>query len=64
VAGRVVHAKGTGAHGFFEVTEDVTQFAKASLFAQVGKRTRCSRASHRRWRAGFAHSARDPAASH
>ena len=22
---RVVHAKGTGAHGFFEVTEDVTQ---------------------------------------
>ncbi|MGI8904828.1 MAG: catalase [Solirubrobacteraceae bacterium] len=36
---RVVHAKGSGAHGFFEVTEDVTQYTKASLFARVGKRT-------------------------
>ena len=36
---RVVHAKGTGAHGFFEVTEDVTQFTKASFLAQIGKRT-------------------------
>jgi catalase len=35
---RVVHAKGSGAHGFFEVTEDVTQFTKASVFAP-GKRT-------------------------
>ncbi len=36
---RVVHAKGTGAHGFFEVTEDVTWFTKASFLASVGKRT-------------------------
>ena len=36
---RVVHAKGTGAHGFFEVTEDVTQFTKANFLGQVGKRT-------------------------
>src|SRR5450759_4010409 len=36
---RVVHAKGTGAHGFFEVTEDVTWLTKASFLAQVGKRT-------------------------
>jgi catalase len=36
---RVVHAKGTGAHGFFEVTEDVTWFTKASFLAEVGKRT-------------------------
>ncbi len=36
---RVVHAKGSGAHGFFEVTEDVTQFTKASFLAEVGKRT-------------------------
>jgi catalase len=36
---RVVHAKGTGAHGFFELTEDVTPWTSASLFAQVGKRT-------------------------
>ncbi|MGV1050193.1 MAG: catalase [Solirubrobacterales bacterium] len=35
---RVVHAKGSGAHGFFEVTEDVSQFTKAALF-QPGART-------------------------
>jgi Catalase len=35
----VVHAKGTGAHGFFEVTEDVTWLTKASFLAKVGKRT-------------------------
>jgi catalase len=36
---RVVHAKGTGAHGFFEVTEDVTQWTTAAFLSQVGKRT-------------------------
>jgi catalase len=36
---RVVHAKGSGAHGFFEVTTDVTQYTKASFLGQVGKRT-------------------------
>ena len=36
---RVVHAKGTGAHGFFEVTADVTALTKASFLGQVGKRT-------------------------
>ncbi len=35
---RVVHAKGSGAHGFFEVTEDVSQLTKAGLF-QPGART-------------------------
>ncbi|WP_410576541.1 catalase [Amycolatopsis sp. lyj-108] len=35
---RVVHAKGGGAHGFLEVTEDVSQFTKAALF-QSGVRT-------------------------
>ena len=35
---RVVHAKGGGAHGFFETTEDVSQFTKSVLF-QKGKRT-------------------------
>src|SRR6201989_1380387 len=35
---RVVHAKGSAAHGFFEVTEDVSQFTKADLF-QPGRRT-------------------------
>jgi catalase len=35
---RVVHAKGSGAYGFFEVTNDISQFTKADLF-QPGKRT-------------------------
>jgi catalase len=35
---RVVHAKGGGAHGFFEVTEDVSQYTKAN-FLQPGKRS-------------------------
>ena len=36
---RVVHAKGTGAHGYFEVTEDVSQWTSASFLSEVGKRT-------------------------
>ncbi|MCP2258033.1 catalase [Streptoalloteichus tenebrarius] len=35
---RVVHAKGGGAFGFFETTEDVSQYTKAALF-QPGVRT-------------------------
>ncbi|GAA2628064.1 catalase [Streptomyces axinellae] len=35
---RVVHAKGSGAYGVFEVTNDVSQFTCADLF-QPGKRT-------------------------
>lgn len=35
---RVVHAKGGGAFGFLEVTEDISQFTKAALF-QPGTRT-------------------------
>jgi hypothetical protein len=36
---RVVHAKGSGAFGSFEVTEDVTQWTRAAFLNQVGKRT-------------------------
>lgn len=36
---RVVHAKGGGAHGFFEVTADVTQYTKAAFLNKVGKQT-------------------------
>jgi catalase len=35
---RVVHAKG-GAHGFFEVTEDVSEWTCADFLSQVGKAT-------------------------
>ncbi len=36
---RVVHAKGTGAYGYFEVTTDVSQWTKAAFLNKVGKRT-------------------------
>jgi catalase len=36
---RVVHAKGAGAHGYFEVTHDVSKFCKAKFLNKVGKRT-------------------------
>ncbi len=36
---RVVHARGSGAHGFFECYEPLTQLTRASLFAEAGKVT-------------------------
>ncbi|WP_445491978.1 catalase KatA [Niallia sp. 03133] len=36
---RVVHAKGAGAHGYFEVTNDLTNYTKANFLSEVGKRT-------------------------
>jgi len=36
---RVVHAKGAGAYGYFEVTHDVTQYTRARFLSEVGKRT-------------------------
>jgi hypothetical protein len=37
----VVHAKGAGAFGYFEVTNDdlITKICKADMFKGVGKRT-------------------------
>jgi catalase len=36
---RVVHARGSGAYGFFEVTDDVTDYTRAAFLGSVGKRT-------------------------
>ena len=36
---RVVHAKGAGAGGYFEVTNDATKYTKAKFLSEVGKRT-------------------------
>ncbi|MEI5907104.1 catalase KatA [Bacillus spongiae] len=36
---RVVHAKGAGAHGYFQVTNDVSKYTKANFLSEVGKRT-------------------------
>ena len=38
---RVVHAKGSAAFGTFSVTKDIAKHTKASIFANVGKRTEC-----------------------
>ena len=58
---RVVHAKGGGAHGFFEVTEDVSQFTKADFLSGVGKQTPVFlRFSTVAGEQGFADTVRDP----
>jgi len=36
---RIVHAKGAGAGGYFEVTNDVTKYTKAKFLSKVGKKT-------------------------
>ena len=36
---RVVHARGSGAHGFFECYESLAEITRASIFAEAGKRT-------------------------
>ncbi|WP_211250397.1 catalase [Simplicispira psychrophila] len=36
---RVVHARGTGAHGFFELTESLEQFTTAKILTEVGQQT-------------------------
>ena len=58
---RVVHAKGGGAHGFFEVTNDVTDFTKAAFLAKPGKRTEVfARFSTVAGEQGFPDTVRDP----
>lgn len=36
---RIVHARGSGAHGFFELTESLEQYTTASILTEVGERT-------------------------
>ncbi|MBL0243761.1 MAG: catalase [Rhodoferax sp.] len=36
---RRMHAKGSGAYGTFTVTHDITQYTRAKLFSQIGKKT-------------------------
>ncbi|HTI15048.1 MAG TPA: catalase [Dictyobacter sp.] len=58
---RIVHAKGAGAFGYFEVTNDVTKYTKAAFLNQVGKRTpMLARFSTVGGEKGSADSARDP----
>jgi catalase len=58
---RVVHAKGAGAHGYFEITADVTKYTKAKFLSEVGKRTEVfARFSTVGGERGSADAARDP----
>jgi catalase len=58
---RVVHAKGAGAHGYFEVTNDLSKYTCANLFSEVGKKTDIfARFSTVGGERGSADAARDP----
>ena len=59
---RVVHAKGAGAFGYFEVTSpEFSKYCKAKVFSTVGKRTPVAvRFSTVGGESGSADTARDP----
>lgn len=58
---RRVHAKGSGAHGTFEVTKDITKYTSASIFSTIGKKTPMfARFSTVGGERGSADTARDP----
>ncbi|KAJ2644056.1 catalase A [Coemansia sp. RSA 1694] len=58
---RVVHAKGAGAHGYFEVTKDLSHLTCAKFLSKVGKRTPVfTRFSTVGGELGSADTARDP----
>ncbi|KAI5475895.1 hypothetical protein MNV49_000728 [Pseudohyphozyma bogoriensis] len=58
---RVVHAKGSGAHGVFEVTKDISDLTCANLFSKVGNKARSTvRFSTVGGESGSADTARDP----
>ncbi len=57
---RVVHAKGAGAFGYFELEHDMSKYTKAKLFNGVGKKTQLAvRFSHVAVESGGADAYRD-----
>ena len=58
---RVVHARGSGAYGHFEVTSDVSRFTRAHFLAEPGRRTEVfARFSTVAGNLGSADAVRDP----
>ncbi|KAI9790425.1 MAG: peroxisomal catalase A [Piccolia ochrophora] len=58
---RVVHAKGAGAYGEFECTDDISDICSIDFLSQVGKKTKCvARFSTVGGEKGSPDSARDP----
>jgi catalase len=41
ILGPVVHAKGSATYGTLTVTKDMTQYTKAKVFSQLGRKTEC-----------------------
>lgn len=35
----MVHAKGAGAYGYFEVTHDLSNYTRANFLSEIGKKT-------------------------
>ena len=56
---RVVHARGSAAHGYFEAYEDLSDLTKAGFLAEAGKRHRSSCVSPPCRAAGSADTVRD-----
>lgn len=55
------HAHGSGAFGYFEVTDDISDICGSSMFSEIGKKTRClTRFSTVGGEKGSADTARDP----
>ncbi|XP_076618670.1 catalase [Colletes latitarsis] len=58
---RVVHAKGAGAFGYFEVTHDISKYTKAKVLTSIGKKTPIAvRFSAVSGESGSADTVRDP----
>ena len=58
---RVVHAKGAGAHGYFECTADMSKYTRAKFLGEVGRKTEVfARFSTVGGEKGSADAARDP----
>src|SRR5579863_8797673 len=57
---RVVHAKGGGAYGILEVTEDVSQYTRAKLFTKGARTDLLVRFSTVAGELGSADTVRDP----
>ena len=55
-----MHAKGAGAHGYFEATEDISDISCASLFVKGKKTPVTARFSTVGGESGSADTARDP----
>lgn len=39
---RIVHARGSAAHGYFELTKSLSQYTTAKIFTEVGEKPRYS----------------------